>query len=285
MKRILRSLLLVGLGSACLLSPLGCAGSRPAFEAPPGPGDPLLSSRAAVAEENYQRAVLRLNNFLRENPGSALLDEANFLLGRAYLGIKDRVQAADYFQRVLRDFQGSRFCPDAAWYLAVSYDGLAKGSQLDQDWTERAMSAYGTFLVQYPDHARVPEARIRIHALDDRVAMKSIEAAELYERLHAWESARIYYQKVIDEHPLSGHLCRARIGLGSCYLRLRQYEEAVTVLEAAQPECGGGSNSGDARKISDFLTRAREGAARAPAPRADVPADSLGTPPDSASSH
>ena len=154
---------LLGLGLACVvgLASLGCAGPRQSFDVPSGPADPLSSGRAAVAEENYQRAVLKLNNFLKENPGSALLDEATYLLGRAYLGIKDRVQAADYFQRVLRDFQGSRFCPDAAWYLAVSYDGLSKGSQLDQDWTERAMSAYGTFLVQYPDHAHVAEARER----------------------------------------------------------------------------------------------------------------------------
>lgn len=240
------------------LSLAACAGSRDEIRLPPGMGDALDQSRAAVAGQNYQSAVTRLLEFLRENPGSALVDEANFLLGRAYLGIKDRVQAADYFQRILRDFPESRFGPDAAYHLATCYDGLARGAQLDQDWTDRALTAYGAFLVQNPDHPRVAEARERIRILDDRLARKALESADLYMRMRAWESARIYYQKVIDEHPLSRLLCEARLGLAASTIRLLRYDEAVAILEAMQPDC----TTGDERKeIDALLARARNGLA------------------------
>lgn len=234
----------------------GCAGSHEAIQVPPGLGDALSASRAAVAGKNYQQAVTRLLEFLRENPGSSLVDEANFLLGQSYLGIKDRVQAADYFQRIQRDFPESRFGPDAAYYLAVSYDGLARGSQFDQDWTDRALTAYGSFLVNNPDHPKVPVARERIRALDDRLARKSLEAANLYMRMRAWESARIYYQKVVDEHPLSSLLCEARLGLATTTIRLLRYDEAVAILEAMQPDC---RSAGEQRKIAELLERARTG--------------------------
>lgn len=280
MKRFAAPLLWGFFSAVVTIAVSGCAGSQQGFEVPPALGDALSSSRAAIAQGDYQRAVLKLNSFLQESPGSALLDEANFLLGRANLGLKDRVLAADYFQRVLRDFEGSPFCPDAAWYLAQSYDQLSKGPQLDQDWTERALSAYGSFLVQYPDHARVPDARERIRALDDRIALKALQAAELYERLRAWESARIYYQKVIDEHPSSRLLCRARVGLGSSYVRLFHFDEAVEVLEACQPDCPEPHDQG---RITELLQRARDGQAHTPAPRAAAPTDTTGSRPDSAS--
>src|SRR5512147_1389442 len=82
-----------------------CAGSRQAFDVPPGTEDPLTPARAALASGSELSAINRLNDFLRDNPGSALVDEATYLLGRAHLASKDsdsRVLAADYFQRVLR---------------------------------------------------------------------------------------------------------------------------------------------------------------------------------------
>lgn len=236
----------------------GCAGTGDGLQVPPGMGDALEASRAAVAGESYQTAVTRLLEFLRQNPGSSLVDEANFLLGRSYLGIKDRVQAADYFQRILRDFPESKFGPDAAYYLALSYDGLARGAQLDQDWTDRALSAYGAFLVNHPEHPRVAEARERIRALDDRLARKSLDSADLYMRMRAWESARIYYQKVIDEHPLSRVLCEARLGLAGATIRLVRHEEAVAILEAMQPDC---TSAEEKKKIAALLERARAGLA------------------------
>lgn len=215
----------------------GCAGSRPEFSVPPVGNDPLSPARAALAGGNELSAVEKLNRFLQENPGSALIDEANFLLGRAYLAQKDRVLAADYFQKVTRDFPESRFAADSAYWLAVSYDQLSRPSQLDQDWTDRAIGAYRLFAGRYPDHPEAARADERVAALTDRLAQKSYENAELYLKMHLPTSAEVYFNRVLTDFPETKWACRASLGLGEVKMKKHRWREAAEQLQQVQTTC------------------------------------------------
>lgn len=238
----------------CLGAPFlgGCAGSRPEFAVPPAStDDPLAPAKASLASGNELQAIDRLNRFLQENPGSVRVDEANFLLGLAYLEQKDRVLAADYFQKVTRDFEGSVWARDAAYYLALSYDRLSRPSQLDQDWTDRAIGAYRVFIARHPDHEKVEEARARIAALEDRLAKKAYENGALYLRMRHWRAAEIYFRMVLDEHPQSAWACRAALGLGESFYHRSDWTSATEQLTRVVDTCPDHDIQSKAAKLLD----------------------------------
>ena len=256
-----------------------CAGNQASFDVPPGTEDPLTPARASLASGNETQAIDRLTTFLRENPGSALVDEANFLLGRAHLAEKEtdsRVLAADYFQRVLRDYPQSRFSCDAAYYLAVAYDNLSLPSQLDQDWTMKAIGAYRQFTTTCPDRSEVEVARKQMQVLEDRLAKKSYENGVLYLKMKVYDAAEVYFQKSIDDYPTSPYACRAATSLGEIHLRRQRWTEASNQLQKVVDTCPDQEVQGKAREL---LARARAGLAQV---RPSVP-DTSGAP-DSASS-
>ena len=266
-----------------LMLPLGvggCSSSKPDFSIPPtATDDPLAQAKASLASGNEVQAIERLTKFLEQNPGSIHVDEANYLLGQAYLKQKDRVLAADYFQKVTRDFPQSPLAGESSYYLAVSYDNLSRPAALDQDWTERAIGAYRIFQGRYPGHARVAEAAARIQILEDRLAQKSYETGALYLRMNRAASAEIYFQRVLEQFPQSSWSCRASIGLGETYRKRGLWQQAVTQLQAALDACPDGPSNGHAREL---LNEARQEVSRLPAPTPAAPADSTG-PPDSTS--
>jgi outer membrane protein assembly factor BamD len=268
----MRALLFALLLGAPVLA--GCAGSRPDFAVPPAStDDPLAPAKAALASGNELQAIERLNRFLQENPGSIRVDEANFLLGLAYLEQKDRVLAADYFQKVTRDFEGSRWARDAAYWLAYSYDQLTRPSQLDQDWTDRAIGAYRVFIARHPDHEKVETARGRIAALEDRLAKKSYENGALYLRMRHWRAAEIYFQQVLEDYPQSTWVCRAALGLGESFYHRSDWKSATEQLTRVVDTCADPEVRGKATKL---LGHSKLELART------TPADTSGAP-DSAS--
>jgi outer membrane protein assembly factor BamD len=243
---------------------------------PPGAGDALSPSRAALAAGNEATAILKLTEYLKDNPGSALVDEANYLLGYAHLAQGSRVLAADCFQRVLQDYPQSRFSPDACYHLALAYDGLARPSQLDQDWTEKAIGAYRGFLIRYPDRSEAARARERIQVMEDRLARKNYENGVLYLRMRAPEAARLYFELVLEDHPESSWACRASLGLGESLLSLHRWAEAAGRLQAVVDSCSGDTQA----RARGFLGRAREMAAvsKASPPDSSAAADSVAAP-------
>jgi outer membrane protein assembly factor BamD len=270
--------LVLSVAAALILA--ACAGNRPAFDIPPGGDDPLTPARAAIASGNETSAINRLTDFLRENPGSAYVDEATYLLGRAHLAEKEtdsRVLAADYFQRVLRDYPQSRFACDAAYYLAVAYDNLSLPSQLDQDWTMKAIGAYRQFTTTCSDRAEVESAKKRMQELEDRLAKKAFENGVLYFKMKVYDAAEVYFKKAIDDYPVSPYACRAATSLGEIHLKRQRWTEASDQLQKVVDTCPDRDLQNRAREL---LARARAGLAenRPSVPDTSGAADSASTP-------
>lgn len=252
----------------------GCASSKNEFSIPPtATDDPLAQAKASLASGNELAAIERLTKFLQENPGSIHVDEANFLLGQAYLEQKDRVLAADYFQKVTRDFPQSPLAGESSYYLAVSYDKLSRPSSLDQDWTERAIGSYRLFSAKYPANPHVAEAEARVTVLENRLAQKAYENGALYLRMNRPTSAEVYFQRVLEQYPQSAWACRAGVGLGATYVKRRMWEQAVTHLQGVIDAC---PDADAARKGRDLLAEARRELGRPTATGPTAPADTAG---------
>ena len=142
---------------ALLLLGLGCSY---AGQSKPGgaPEDDFAAAKAEYESGHYFDAVQKLEQFIDQHPGSVLVDQAIFTLGKAYEAQKDWVMAATQFERLVRDFPESRSTCDAEFLLGRSYWRQSRNAPYDQSETRRALDQLKRYTGRCPDHASLGDA-------------------------------------------------------------------------------------------------------------------------------
>jgi outer membrane protein assembly factor BamD len=194
--RIARGLLLIP-----LLVWVGCGGT---FKEGSREGTPdYPGAKGNYDKGNYIDAIPDFKAYIEQYPGTDLTDDALYYLGLCYIQEKDYALASAQFDRLLRDFPTSSLSPDALLELARCDDLQSHSAPLDQTETERALTRYNQFVDQYPEHARVAEAKARIQVLRDRMAEKLFRNGQLYAKLGRDKAAEFYLRRVVTEYPES----------------------------------------------------------------------------------
>ncbi|MGD8395760.1 MAG: outer membrane protein assembly factor BamD [Candidatus Eiseniibacteriota bacterium] len=176
-------------------------------------------------------AVLKFSDFIREYPGSVLVDQAIYYRGRSYYEQKDWILAAADFERVVRDFPESRFACDAQLWLAETYWRQSRKAPYDQAETRRAIQEYERFQRRCPEHEGIEEIPARLARARNRLAEKQYRAARLYEKLNQPESALIYLGLVVDEYPDTEWATPARQDRARLLIDLGRVDEARSDIE------------------------------------------------------
>lgn len=243
------------LPAGLLFLALGCASSS--LQSAAGPSG-LDRAREKIAKEDYRDAVVLLNEFLRENPGTRYLDEATFLLGKAYYETGEYLEAETRFRSILRDFPESAFAPDASYHLGLALLSQSRGPELDQTETLAARQQFESFLRRYPDHAEAPRAREHVARIEEKLAHKEFLNARTYLR-RGYEDAAIYYleKKVVADYPESTWADQAVYQLFDIYRK--RYGRAHAEMDRASAVRWGrealarAGTSGPADDIKRFL--------------------------------
>lgn len=149
---------------------------------------------------SYSRAAESFRRLTFEHPGSARVDEAQFLLGMCYHRMKDYIQAEAEFRHLALNYPDSPFADDAFFYLGMTYYRQMPAYYHDQSVTYKAIDSFSRFLVKYPDSEFSPRAREKITECRNRLAQKELENGKLYLKLRGYESAVLYFQHVATEY-------------------------------------------------------------------------------------
>jgi outer membrane assembly lipoprotein YfiO len=186
--------LLAGLVGLLLLP--GCLGET----AGGGPTlDPLVGelarARWAVEKGNYQEAILLLETFEEERPGSRYMDEVLFLMGRCHMALGEYLLAVESFDRLLQDYPQSRFAEEAMYQRARSAFLGSRPAPFDQEATRDAIRWAREYLIHYPQGQFAQEAREIIRKAQERLVEKAYRNGETYRKLRRWRAARFYYEK------------------------------------------------------------------------------------------
>ena len=183
----------------------------------------LEQKRCLKAAELFQRVVI---NF----PGSVLADDAQFGVGEAKLCAKDYTEAVFEYQRLIDEYPNSPLAAEGRYKIAVCYAEQSGGIYLDQTETRKAIAEYQRFIDDYPDSRQVPEARKEMLKLKSKLAAKDARIAEDYLKWGYPESARIYYQRILDAYGDTPWAEDARLGLAVVKARKGEIDAALTDL-------------------------------------------------------
>lgn len=185
--------------AACLAA-AGCGG--PALRLPKD--DPRYDfelGRREFERRHYVDAQTHLKRFLSLQPGNAVADSAQFLVGRSLLESKAYAEAAVEFAILPREYPRSELRDDAAFHECLSYHRQMRPPQFDPTFASRASACWSEFLLRYPDSASAGQVAERQRDIADRLAEKEFRIGVLFAKLKKPAAARIYLEGLVQQYP------------------------------------------------------------------------------------
>jgi outer membrane protein assembly factor BamD len=235
----------------------GCAaGTIPAVSSE---GERLALARGSMEKREYGVAVELLKSYIANNAGSREVDEAIYRLGQCYLQMKEYASAQVEFERLLRDYPESDSSGSAAFRLGEALWGQTRPPDFDQDFTQKALDQWESYLRGYPDHWLAVQARARAAVARGRLATRLASVGMLYIKLRLPVPARAYLEKVTTEFGDTPQLAQARLGLALCLALEGRRVDAIEKLREFEQAYPGGALHERAVRERRRLERKRDG--------------------------
>jgi len=194
--RLIRSL--IGLSLVMLIS--SCA-TKTAIK----PGDSLevafSKAKSLYEKTEYGDAARAFETVISMGRGSDIAREAQWLIADSYYKNKEYLIAASEYRRFITFYPRSPQRMDAEFMEAYCYYKISPRYKLDQADTERAITLFRIFIGRYPDSDKSKEAITLLDQLREKLALKSISAADMYMNLKLYLSAAMFYQTTVDKYP------------------------------------------------------------------------------------
>lgn len=214
---------------ACGALLAGCA----ATTIPPVHSEPerLALARHMMDQRRWVSAIELLKSYVQNNGGTADVDQAHYLLATSYLRNRDWALAATECEQMIREYPESDSTPSASYRLGEALYAQAREPDFDQEYTNRAIDQWHTYLETYPGHWLNAEASRQLVLARSRVATKLLHTAELYLSLRLAGPARVYFEKVAMDYNDTILLRQAMLGLALCDALEGHGPEAIHQLE------------------------------------------------------
>ena len=126
---------------------------------------------------------------------------AQFRIGELYKKISFYQEARDAFQKILDDYPDSPVAMEAKFQLALTASVASSGSGYDQSLAKQAQQEFDEFKRAHPDSELVQKAEKEKKEIIEKRAEHYLQNAAFYERIGKYQSAAIYYNKILNEFP------------------------------------------------------------------------------------
>lgn len=154
----------------------------------------------------YAQSASILQEIVSIFKGQEKAEETLYMLGMCNYHTKDYLNSGAYLSTYYKRYPKGKYVEDARYYCGRGYYLDSPDPQLDQSATVRAIEELTNFLELYPTNPRVPEAQAAIFDLQDKLALKQLQNAQLYYNLgtylgNNYESAVIVAQNALKAYP------------------------------------------------------------------------------------
>jgi len=140
-------------------------------------------AKQCFAEGRFNQAVTLLQELVTALKAGEYAQESLYMLGMAQYMSRDYESASLTFKKYGSSYPKGIYAEKAAFYVGESLYESAPEPRLDQTPTIGAISAYQSFLDQFPDSELRPEAQEKLFELQDKLIMKEYLSAKLYYNL------------------------------------------------------------------------------------------------------
>lgn len=168
--------------------------------------------------------------------GTAEAEESLYLLAQSHYNSRDYISATEVFTTYYNTYQRGEYAEPALFYSAYGMYLDSPDPKLDQTKTYTAIAEFQKYMERYPQTERADQARNYMFELQEKLAYKDLQAAQLYLNLgnykgNNYEAAVVTAREAMKNYPYSIHMEDYQITI----LRAR-YEFAQRSTLKAQPE-------------------------------------------------
>jgi outer membrane protein assembly factor BamD len=132
-----------------------------------------------------------------------LAPKAQYKLALVLKGLQRYYEAEDEFNKVISRYPDSEWSTAARYQIATCRAALSKGPAYDQGSAQEAKEKFEEFVKDHPDAVLSLDAEKNISQLREKEAESSFNIARFYEKQKLFDSARVYYNEVINNYPES----------------------------------------------------------------------------------
>ena len=193
--------------------------------------DRFRHAKALFDDEDYLAAISEFNIITLQNQGSAFADSAQFFIAESHFRRGEWLVAATEYGYLKRSYPASPLVPEAQYKLALSYYNLSPRSELDQQYTKKAIDEFQSFRDYYPSSQHAADADEKIMDLNTRLAKKAYDTARLYETMENYKASIFYYDDIIERYHDTKYAPLAYLGKVGVLMTRKRYGEANTELQ------------------------------------------------------
>lgn len=154
---------------------------------------------ALYKKRPLKRAIEVYSMVIDNQPFTPQAAEAQYKVGLSRYARKEFVEAAFEYRRVVEDYPASEWVDEASYGLAMCYYERSLSPAYDQSPSQLAADAVDTFVQKYPADPRVAELQQIKGEMQEKMAQHRLQVAQFYEKRREFESAKVYYQVVVDQ--------------------------------------------------------------------------------------
>ncbi len=121
-----------------------------------------------------------------------------YKLGMFHKNLHLLEEAKKEFDYIITDYPDSDWVKPARYQIAFCDALLSGKADYDQESARNAQEGFEKFLEDFPDAELSDKARDELRSLRDKEAQSNFKIAQFYERQKSYDSAKMYYQFVID---------------------------------------------------------------------------------------
>ena len=129
-----------------------------------------------------------------------LAPKAQYKLGLVLKGLLRYYEAEEEFNKVISRYPDSEWSAAAKFQIASCRASLSKGSAYDQGAAQEAKEKFETFVKEHPDAVLSLDAEKNIGKIREKEAEADYNIAQFYEKQKVFNSAKIYYNDIINNY-------------------------------------------------------------------------------------
>jgi outer membrane protein assembly factor BamD (BamD/ComL family) len=154
-------------------------------------------------------AIEILNKVIENSTYGPLAPKAHYKLGLVLKSLMRYYEAEEAFNKVISNYPDSEWVGPAKYQIAACRAAVSRGPEYDPAATEEAKQKFEEFVKEHPEAMLSRQAEKSIEELREKEAENNYNIARFYEKQKQFESAKIYYQEVINSSANSAFALKA----------------------------------------------------------------------------
>lgn len=188
--------------------------------------------KTAMANKYYQegdcdKSTPLYDELLKLYKGTTKAERLYFALASSHFCEGDYLLSAYYFGNFEKNFTHSDRRIEASYMIGKCYQALSPKSDLNQEYTDKAIEHYTTFLQRYPDSDYKEEVTAILGELNDKLVKKDADITLLYLKTEKFKPAIRAINLFLQKHPDSKYVEKMKYNLVKAHfdLAIRSVED------------------------------------------------------------